>query len=72
MWIQSLTAGILVLGAVQEIGELEITVSLPGNMCGVVAISDVSDPLTADVEEEIEEGEEEEEVRLRDYVNFTV
>ena len=62
------------LGAVQEIGELEVTVSLPSNMCGVVAISNVSDSLTAEVEEEIEEREEEEEegVRFRGYVSCTV
>ena len=53
---QSLTAGTLVLGAVQEIGKLEITVSLPNNMCGVVAISNVSDPLTEGMENELEEG----------------
>ena len=57
---QSLTAGTLVLGAVQEIGELEITVSLPNNMCGVVAISNVSDPITEGMENELEEGGEEE------------
>ena len=41
----------------QEIGELEVTVSLPNNMCGVVAISNVSDPLTGGMENELEEGE---------------
>ena len=58
---QSLTPGMLLLGAVQEIGDLELTVSLPHNMCGVVTISSVSDPMTEEVEVEVEEegmGEE--------------
>lgn len=41
----------------QEIGDLELTVSLPSNMCGVVAISNVSDPMTEDMEEAVEGGE---------------
>lgn len=40
-------------------GELEVTVSLPYNMCGVVAISNVSDPLTEEIEEGLDETEEE-------------
>ena len=36
-----------------------MTVSLPNNMCGVVAISDVSDPITEGMENEMEEGEAE-------------
>lgn len=47
----------MVLGAIQELGDLEVTVSLPNNMCGVVAISNVSDPMTEDVEEEVGDGE---------------
>ena len=43
----------------QEISDLEVTVSLPNNMCGVVAISNVSDPMTEDVEEEVGDGERE-------------
>ena len=48
----------LLLGAVQEIGDLELTVSLPHNMCGVVTISNVSDPMTEEVEDEVEVEEE--------------
>lgn len=40
----------------QEISDLEVTVSLPNNMCGVVAISNVSDSMTEDVEEEVGDG----------------
>ena len=47
----------LVLGAVQEIRDFEISVSLPYNMCGTVTIGNVSDTLTEGVIEE--EGEEE-------------
>ena len=54
----------LVLGAVQEVRDLEVSVSLPCNMCGTVAIGNVSDPLTEGVVEELEEEEErEKEVR---------
>ena len=61
----------LVLGAVQEVGDLELTVSLPNNMCGVVAISNLSDPVTEQVEAEVadREDEEEEEVRTISFHN---
>ena len=63
--------GLLILGAVREISELELLVSLPHNMTGTVAISNVSDPVTekleaeADMKEKEEEEEEEEEEEVR-------
>ena len=63
--LQTVAPGLLVLGAVHEITDLEVMVSLPHNMTGVVAISNVSDPVTEKVEAEVEEGDgksEEEEV----------
>ena len=52
-------AGVLVLGAVQEIRDFDVSVSLPGNMCGTVAIGNVSDLLTEEMLEEIVEADEE-------------
>ena len=56
--LQSLVAGVLVLGAVQEVRDLDISISLPYNMCGTVAIGNVSDPITEGVAEEVEEEDE--------------
>ena len=52
----------LILGAVLEVHEYEVLVSLPFNMRGSVAIADVSDQMTQLLESEAEkldtEGEE--------------
>ena len=58
----------LVLGAVQEVRDFEISVSLPGNMCGAVTIGNVSDPLTQGVLEEIDETDDivNEETKLKE------
>ena len=66
--LQKLTPGTLLLGAVLEIHEYEVIFSLPFNMRGSVAISDVSDPITQLVESEAERGESEEEERVSDWV----
>ena len=61
---QSLVAGVLVLGAVQEIRDFDVSVSLPGNMCGTITIGNVSDLLTKEVRDDMVEKEEmEDEVR---------
>ena len=69
---QKLTPGILLLGAVLEIHEYEVIFSLPFNMRGTVAISDVSDPITQLVESEAEkedsDREEAERVSLEEQV----
>ena len=48
----------LVLGAVQEIRDFDVSVSLPGNMCGTVTIGNVSDLLTKEVLDDMVEKEE--------------
>ena len=69
---QKLTPGTLLLGAVLEIHEYEVIFSLPFNMRGTVAISDVSDPITQLVESEAEredsDREEAEKVSLEEQV----
>ena len=50
----------LVLGAVQEIRDFDVSVSLPGNMCGTVTIGNVSDLLTKEVLDDMLEKEEKE------------
>ena len=44
--------GMLVLGAILDVHEYEVLVSLPFNMRGSVAISDVSDHVTEQVKSE--------------------
>lgn len=67
--LQRLVPGILVLGAVLEVHEYEVVFSLPFNMRGTVAVSDISDPVTKLVEleaqhlETSQESDEENEVR---------
>lgn len=51
----------LLLGVVNEIYQLEATVSLPFNMRGTVGIGDISDHITTLVEREAKREEEEEE-----------
>ncbi len=51
---QALAPGILLLGAVQEILEYEVLISLPFNMRGAVPLTDVSDPITQLAESEAE------------------
>lgn len=55
---QTLTPGTLLLGAVQEIQEYEVLVSLPYNMCGGVPLTEVSDPITQLLELEAHSGNE--------------
>ena len=69
----------LLLGAVQEIRVYEVMVSLPSNMRGSVAITDVSDVVTRLVESELdgkeregEEKEEEGEEEVRKKIAYTV
>lgn len=59
---KTLRPGSLLLGAVQEIHLLEVLVSLPYNMRGSVAITDVSDVVTELVKAEADLGNEEAEV----------
>ena len=55
--LQNVSADMLLLGVVNEISPLDVTVSLPFNMRGSVAISEVSDPITAAVTQEAEKEE---------------
>lgn len=60
--LQKLVPGVLMLGAVLEIHEYEVLVSLPFNMRGSVAITDISDHMTKLLESEAEKldtGDEE-------------
>ena len=57
--VQHLEVGTLILGAVREIGEYDVTISLPFNMVGSVGISDISNPLLKVVQETLGEGNEE-------------
>ena len=59
--IQKLVPGVLLLGAVLEIHEYEVLVSLPFNMRGSVAIADVSDHMTKLLESEAEKLDTEDE-----------
>ena len=52
MYLQRLVPGMLILGAVLEIHEYVAVLSLPFNMRGTVAISDISDHVTKLVESE--------------------
>lgn len=60
--LKKLAPGVLVLGAVLEVRDFEVLVSLPYNLRGSIAITDVSDPLTAAAESEARrlDGEEDE------------
>ena len=58
--LQKLVPGTLLLGAVREIHNFDVTVSLPYNMVGVVSLSDVSDPLLEMVKREVEAGSQQE------------
>ena len=70
--LQKLVPGVLILGAVLEIHEYEVLVSLPFNMRGSVAIADVSDHMTKLVESEAERLDtEDEEVSERDCREFS-
>lgn len=58
----------LVLGAVLEVHEYNVVFSLPFNMRGTVAISDVSDHMTKLVELETQSQEDEgDQVRREDH-----
>ena len=57
---QKLVPGVLILGAVLEIHEYEVLVSLPFNMRGSVAITDISDHMTRQLESEAERLDTEE------------
>jgi len=66
---QRLAVGMVLLGAIVEVHELDLVVSLPNNLVGHVAITDISDALSAQVEKasgqlakigETEEDEDEE------------
>ncbi len=62
----------LLLGAVLEVRKYDAVISLPFNMKGTVAISDVSDHVTKMVEEEakrMDEDEKEEEEEEEEEVN---
>lgn len=52
--MQKLVPGVLLLGAVLEVHEYEVLVSLPFNMRGSVAIADVSDHMTKLLQSEAE------------------
>ena len=52
--MQKLVPGVLLLGAVLEVHEYEVLVSLPFNMRGSVAIADVSDHMTKVLQSEAE------------------
>ena len=59
--LQKLLPGALILGAVLEVHEFEVVFSLPFNMRGSVAISDVSDLLSQKLQSEADRLELEEE-----------
>ncbi|KAI9142050.1 hypothetical protein BKA69DRAFT_1037920 [Paraphysoderma sedebokerense] len=46
----NLSVGMLLLGAIREIGELELVVSLPNQLTGHVAITEISDVISQQVE----------------------
>ena len=58
---QRLLPGALILGAVLEVHEFEVVFSLPFNMRGSIAISDVSDLLSQKLQSEADRLELEEE-----------
>ena len=45
-FLQVLTEGMLLLGAIREIHQYNLIVSLPNNATGYVSIGNVSDPIT--------------------------
>ena len=47
--LQRLEPGFVVLGVVSAVADLELVISLPGNLTGRVAITEISDPITAAV-----------------------
>ena len=51
--------GTVVLGCVSHINELELVVSLPNQIVGTIAITEVSDPITSMVEKVAREDEDE-------------
>ena len=57
-FVQHLEVGTLILGAVREIGEYDVTVSLPFNMVGSVGLGDISDPLLRTLQETLAEEKE--------------
>ena len=59
----------LLLGAVLEVREYEVVVSLPNNMRGGVSLTNVSDPITRLVELEAH-GEAEDDVRTCELASF--
>ncbi|KAI8983026.1 hypothetical protein BDB01DRAFT_792092 [Pilobolus umbonatus] len=56
---KQLTVGTSVLGCISHINELEIVVSLPNQIVGTLAITEISDPITALVEKVAAEDEDE-------------
>lgn len=56
--LQNLKPGTLMLGVVKDLQDLEATVSLPFNMQCVVRHSDLSDPITAAAQLEMDREEE--------------
>ncbi len=65
---QKLLPGVVILGAVLEVHEFEVIVSLPFNLRGSVAVSDISDQLSQRLATEAERLELEEEVCEHCYV----